>query len=217
MIVAIVLMAGEGTRMGLGVPKPFRMLENKPVFQHTVEQLLKGWPFDAVVLVVPDEFVQTIDGLILTSGGKSRRASCYQGLLACPEGTKTVVIHDAVRPFVSPRIVQQNVRMAMEWGAVDTCLPSPDTLVQVQQDNVVAIPDRSRWMRGQTPQSFDYALIRKAHETVAEFAEHVDDCRLVLELGVSPKIVLGEEANFKITTEADWERAEFYARSLSTL
>ncbi len=214
MIVAIVLMAGAGQRLG-GAVKSHLLLEGRPVYEHTLQQLKEGWPFDAIVLVMKQP--HPVEGCIVVQGGASRRQSCYQGLLACPEGTETVVIHDAVRPFVTPRIVAENVRMAQVHKAVNTCIPSSDTLVHHDGEQIHTIPDRSTLWRGQTPQSFDYQLIRKAHETVPELVEHVDDCRLVLELGVKPYIVQGEESNFKITTEFDWEWAQSYARRRSAL
>lgn len=210
MIVAILLMAGQSERFGGPLPKQYQLLQNKPLYLHTLERLQSASLFDHIILVVEASYQEIIrhEGMQIVQGGATRRESSYRGLLACPPGTEYVLIHDAVRPFVSKRILQENVEAVKKYQAVDTCIPSPDTIIKRAGDFIEQIPDRSFFMRGQTPQTFSYELIKRAHEEIPSFLEHVDDCRLVLELGTRPYIVKGEERNFKITTEEDFLRAQ---------
>lgn len=210
MFVAIILMAGSSERFGRQLPKQYQLLQGKPVYLHTLKRIQDALLFDHIILVVSPSFADSLqhEGVHIITGGKTRRASSYEGLRACPPGTQYVLIHDAVRPFVSERILKENVEAVKKYAAVDTCIASPDTLVKCRGDFIESIPDRSLYLRGQTPQTFAYDLIRKAHEETPDFLEHVDDCRLVLEKGTRPFIVQGEERNFKITTEEDLIRAE---------
>ncbi|MDN3508189.1 MAG: SDR family oxidoreductase, partial [Simkaniaceae bacterium] len=114
-----------------------------------------------------------------------------------------VVIHDAVRPFVSHEILKNNIDAAIKYGAVDTCIPSTDTLVYApSSDSISKIPNRADYMRGQTPQSFNRQLILKAHErTIAD--NSTDDCQLILAMDHHVHIVEGCQQNIKITTLMD--------------
>ena len=137
------------------------------------------------------------------------RNTCLQ------RGTEHVVIHDAVRPFVSDEILQNNISAVKEYGAVDTCIPSADTLVYApNKTEIESIPNRSEYLRGQTPQSFSYSIIKSAHEKAIRDNIHnaSDDCQLVMRDGKKVHIVLGEDRNLKITTELDLFLAEQYFR-----
>jgi ribitol-5-phosphate 2-dehydrogenase (NADP+) / D-ribitol-5-phosphate cytidylyltransferase len=113
-----------------------------------------------------------------------------------------------VRPFVTTDILLQNVRQALETGAADTCIPSADTLVHAPDRKAIAsIPNRSEYLRGQTPQSFDYSLILRAHRETKR-RDSSDDCQLVLDLGHPVSVVPGDEHNIKITSEMDLFLAE---------
>jgi len=189
------------------------MLAGKKVYLHTVEAFKKIGLFDEIVLVCPPDWltaVQQETGLTVTAGGTTRQESSRAGLSAFAKQPDIVVIHDGVRPFVSERILRDNVEGALRWGAVDTCIPSADTLVYVPDGKQIeSIPKRASFMRGQTPQSFSYERIVKAHSQAArEGLQATDDCRLLLDLGLPVGIVQGEEFNLKITSELDLFLAE---------
>jgi 2-C-methyl-D-erythritol 4-phosphate cytidylyltransferase len=121
------------------------------------------------------------------------------------------VIHDGVRPFISERILKENVEKAIQYKAVDTCIPSADTLVHtLNHEEIAKIPNRSEYLRGQTPQSFDYPLILLAHCEAQKkgISNHSDDCSLVLSMCHPVQIVMGSEENIKITSELDLLLAE---------
>jgi 2-C-methyl-D-erythritol 4-phosphate cytidylyltransferase len=213
---ALLLMAGEGLRFGGETPKQFLMLAGKPVYQHTLEVFVRSGLFEKILLVCHPDWMERVREATkgwpqvgVVAGGASRQESSYQGVLAL-EGCEAVVIHDAVRPFVTEEILRENVEGALRWGAVDTCIPSADTLVYAPGSKAIeAIPKRADFMRGQTPQSFRWDWIVKAHEAAIEKRfTATDDCRLVMELGHKIHVVFGDEANLKITTELDLFIAE---------
>lgn len=203
-------MAGEGSRFGSHLPKQFHNLGDQRVYQHTLRRFFEADLFDEILLVCSSEWESLVRSELTAStnvrlviGGKTRQESSYAGLLACNPKTELVVIHDAVRPFVSQRILNDNVIAAKRYGAVDTCIPSSDTLVYAPKHTTIqSIPPRHHYLRGQTPQSFHYPLILQAHQQ-ANGLQTTDDCSLVLALGKEVHVVAGEDLNFKITSTLD--------------
>lgn len=187
-VLCIILMGGTGVRFGSVLPKQFHSLENKKIYLHTLEACLKSQLFDDIILVCHPEWIEAVKkeiagyAVIVTAGGGTRQRSSFLGLLACPEGTGYVVIHDALRPFVSQEILEKNVQKVKIAKAVDTCIPSTDTIVQSKDGNTIDnIPLRRDYFRGQTPQSFAYDLVLKAHIATTQ-TNASDDCSLVLSL-----------------------------------
>lgn len=209
---ALLLMGGEGRRFGSEVPKQFHLLCGKPVYRHALEAALSSDIFDEIILVTHADWADGLEkGVRVAVGGKTRQESSYRGLRAFAKKPDIVLIHDAVRPFVTERILKENVAGAIEWGAVDTCIPTADTLVHAPGGQMIAsIPRREEFLRGQTPQTFRMDWIVEAHEkALADGVENAsDDCRLVLRLGKTVHIVAGEEQNLKITSELDLFIAE---------
>ncbi len=212
---AILLIGGTGLRFGSDTPKQFHRLAGKKVYIHTLETFLRTKLFKEIVVVCPQKWVPQVKeelapypSLLIVEGGATRQASSYRGLLACGKNTDIVVIHDGVRPFVSEEIIKENVAKAIEYGAVDTCIPSADTLVHsIDSQKIDVIPKRADYLRGQTPQSFRYPLILDAHQQAKE-TNSSDDCSLVLRSGHPVHVVMGSEENIKITSELDLLLAE---------
>lgn len=208
-IVALLLMGGSGERFDSDTPKQFVRLSGKPIYKHTLEALKNSGLFDEIIPVChPDHMIPHA-----VAGGPTRQASSYQGLLAAGPATDIVLIHDAARPFVTTSILKANILAAKKTGAVNTCIPTADTIVQ-GTDTIVAIPDRQTMLRGQTPQTFRYDLILSAHQKTI-LTNATDDCRLVHEMGHPITIVPGHEENIKITTKLDLYLAEQIIRSRS--
>lgn len=209
---AILLMGGEGLRFGSNVPKQFHLLGDKMVFRYALETLQGLGIFDEIVLVChPNWLDLSVESVKMVAGGPTRQRSSHIGIKSFFEKPDIVLIHDAVRPFVSERIIRENVFGAISLGAVDTCIPSADTLVHAPGGQVIAdIPKREDYLRGQTPQTFRMDWIVEAHEkAIDEGIENAsDDCRLVLRLGKNVYVVKGEEQNIKITSELDLLMAE---------
>lgn len=217
MITAILLMGGSGARFQSSIPKQFHHLSGKKIYLHTLETFLKSELFQEIILVCPKEW----EGMVkeeapfpivkVVAGGSTRQESSYLGLLSCASNTQIVLIHDAVRPFVSLEVLQKNVESAKKHKAVDTCIPSADTIVHSEDgQSISSIPNRAHYLRGQTPQTFSYPLILSAHQEALKkgLMNISDDCRLVLEMGQKVHIVEGSDENIKITTELDLFLAE---------
>lgn len=224
MSTAILLMAGTGKRFGSRLPKQFHRLSGKKIYQHTLQRFIDSALFDEILLVVHPESVsevaaETSGAVRVIAGGATRQESSYLGLLACKESS-IVCIHDAVRPFVTIEMLKENIAYAREYGAVNTCIPSTDTLVFAphKHDVIENIPMRSDYLRGQTPQSFQKNLILRAHEQALlnGITNASDDCLLVLNLGHPVHVVKGSESNIKITTELDLYLADQILRLSKT-
>ena len=187
---------------------------------HTLEAFISSKLFDEIILVCSPAWIGQVKEdlasyrstpISIVEGGSSRQESSFKGLLCCGSDTRIVVIHDAVRPFVSREILKRNIEAAIEFHAVDTCIPSTDTLVYApRQKQIAKIPKRSNYMRGQTPQSFAYPLILQAHRDAltSGVSNSSDDCSLVLRLKHPIHITSGSEENLKITSELDLLLAE---------
>lgn len=217
MIKAILLLGGKGERFGSDKPKQFHKISGKQIYLLTLERFLESALFDEIILVCNSMWVEEVKKDLLaypeaairvTAGGKTRQESSFLGLKACGAETAYVVIHDAVRPFVSLETLKNNVEQVQIFGAVDTCIPSTDTLVFAPEGTAIdSIPNRSHYLRGQTPQSFSYPLILQAHQTTA-LTNASDDCIIALSSQNKVHVVLGAESNIKITTELDLFLAE---------
>ena len=213
---ALLLMGGKGQRFGSALPKQFHHLAGKPIYLHTLETFLQNGSFDEIILSCEvNQIKRVCSSLPFSScpirvipGGATRQESSYKGLCAFLCSPQFVVIHDAVRPFVSQEILKKNLSLALEVGAVDTCIPSTDTLVYAPyRDRIESIPRREEYLRGQTPQSFSYPLVLQAHQTTQR-VNCSDDCQLVRDLGHPIAIAPGDEYNLKITSELDLFMAE---------
>jgi 2-C-methyl-D-erythritol 4-phosphate cytidylyltransferase len=219
--IAILLTGGIGQRFGSPFPKQFHKLGGKPIYLHTLETFLQAKVFEKIIVPVPTEHKEEISSeisslypdknILIISGGSTRQHSSYLALRECPQDTDYVIIHDAVRPFISKKIIQDNLTAVQTYKAVDTCIASTDTLVHSKTDLLIDhIPSRAEFFRGQTPQSFAFDLIVKAHEHALTngITNSSDDCSLVLNFGHSVKIIQGDEHNIKITGNFDLFLAE---------
>lgn len=219
---AILLMAGIGSRLGSSIPKQFHMLGSKKIYQYTLQTFLESELFHQIILVCHPDWMDQVkseipSGIEVTAGGSTRQASSLLGLQACNPTTQFVMIHDAVRPFVSKEILERNIAAVLKHRAVDTCIPSSDTIVHAEEEDfITSIPVRKAYLRGQTPQTFEYQLICEAHRKTQQ-TNSTDDCFLVLELGQTVAIVMGEEENIKITTELDVKMAEWLQKNHENL
>jgi 2-C-methyl-D-erythritol 4-phosphate cytidylyltransferase len=207
---ALILMGGEGKRLGSSLPKQFHTLDESKVYQHTLETFRQSGLFQEVILVCHPDWIEMVQQetsvfpeVKVVVGGTTRQASSWEGLKACNPNCQYVMIHDAVRPFVSLEILQNNAEAVFKYPAVDTVIATADTIVITNDGKTIDnIPPRNRFRRGQTPQTFSYPLIYKAHEKTQQ-TNATDDCSLVMELGTAVHLVEGSDENIKITTERD--------------
>lgn len=218
---AVVLASGTGVRFQDCQPKQFMKLAGLPVLVHTLKIFQSSVAIDRIVIVSHEDFVDHVLELVnryslgkvekVVAGGKTRQESSRIGIECCGAHTDYVLIHDGVRPFLTHKVIDELVAAVQVYRAVDTVIPSADTLVEVDAKGFISnIPDRSRFRRGQTPQAFAYPLILDAHYRALEggIENCTDDCSLVLRLGQKVYTVAGDEQNIKITYPLDLHLAD---------
>jgi 2-C-methyl-D-erythritol 4-phosphate cytidylyltransferase/2-C-methyl-D-erythritol 2,4-cyclodiphosphate synthase len=213
---ALIVAAGRGNRFGGHRPKQYLALAGQPVIRHTVRRFLDH-PRIGSVVVVSDPghrtyYEEALGDLAIASpvtGGASRQESIRRGLeaLAAADPPEIVLIHDAVRPLLSPALIDRVVTALADADAVLPVLPVVDTLKRVAGEQVVGAQARDGLVRAQTPQGFRFAVILDAHRRLAG-AELTDDAALASALGIPVRTVAGEEGNLKITAPDDLAEAE---------
>ncbi|GAA3941845.1 2-C-methyl-D-erythritol 4-phosphate cytidylyltransferase [Microbacterium soli] len=213
----IIVAAGSGTRLGLGVPKAFADIDGRTVLAHALDGVLAARPMH-VVLVVPHGHEQTAAAdlarigeerpVTVVVGGSTRQQSVAAGLAALSEDVEVVLVHDAARALTpSAQIDAVAAAVTADTGAIPA-LAVIDTLKRVDGDAVVEAVDRSVLVAAQTPQGFPRAALEAAYaRAAAEGEDHTDDAALFAAAGGAVLRVPGDERAFKITTPADLHRA----------
>ncbi|MFY0666348.1 MAG: 2-C-methyl-D-erythritol 4-phosphate cytidylyltransferase [Natronospirillum sp.] len=215
--IAVILASGSGSRFGAKLPKQFVRLAGKPVIQYTIEAFEAAALIDEIMIVTKEEFVDYVYEIVnaqtfkkvtkVIVGGAERYDSTLSALQAITDEEANVIIHDAVRPFVSENIINRCVEALKKYNAVDVVVDATDTIVRVKEQVIQEIPDRRFLKRGQTPQAFKKTTLQKAYDLFMKDDEKIasDDCGIVLKyLPDEPVVtVQGEEANFKITHQQD--------------
>jgi len=225
-VAAIVVAAGQGSRMGAGLSKVFLPLAGVPMLVLTLRALLAAEQIAEVVVVVARDNVSGWLRLLdqwgpwriapkHAVGGAERQDSVAAGLAALADDTEIVAVHDGARPFVPVACVNAALAAAAAAGAAVVAVPSRDTVKLVDERGlVVETLARDRIWLAQTPQVFRADLLREAHARAArEGVTATDDAALVERLGRRVRIVPGDPANLKITTPEDLRWAEWYLRS----
>ena len=220
-VAAVIVAAGQGTRMGTEARKQYMMLGNRPVLAHTLLAFEKCDAVEEIFLVVhrdDNPFCQkeVIDPLEpdkpirRVSGGATRQESVYNGLKAIDGRFGLVVIHDGVRPLVNIARIAECIMVARKYGGCILGVPASDTIKTVDEhDRVVATMKRHMVRMAQTPQAFHYDLILEAHvSSQKEGYAGTDDAELVEQRGEVVKVIPGDPHNIKITTLADLKLAE---------
>jgi 2-C-methyl-D-erythritol 4-phosphate cytidylyltransferase len=227
--IAIVAAGGQGKRIeGIDpqakLPKQFLMLKDKPILAHTVDKFERCELIDEIILVVPENYLEYCSQKVVDkygfkkvrkviSGGKERQDSVHSGLEACPNNTSIVLIHDGVRPLISPDKICQSINICKEKKAVVLAVPVKETVKRVEHGNIITTLDREKLWLTQTPQTFEYKLILEAYKKAKEDNfMGTDDSALVERLGHEVTILEGDCKNIKITTAEDLTIAELFLR-----
>ena len=213
---AVIVAAGSASRMG-GIDKVMAPLGGEPMIARTVRAFQECDAISEIVIVTREDLIMPITGLTrempkvtaVVTGGKSRQESVHLGLNALSDKVKLAAIHDGARPFITWQLIDWVVRAANTYGAAAPAIPVKDTIKEVQGFVVKSTPDRSTLRAVQTPQVFDFDLLRAALKKAKDDgAEVTDDCSAVERMGMSVKIVEGDERNIKITTPLDLKIGE---------
>jgi 2-C-methyl-D-erythritol 4-phosphate cytidylyltransferase len=221
----LVLAGGSGDRFGAEMPKQFVRLAGEPILLRSLRAIASSG-IERLVVVTHPSWLEETRALVaeagidppptIVAGGTTRNESTRNGLaeLRDADDGDIVVIHDAVRPLVPVEVILRSIEPIMSGraDATDTVIPSADTLVIVEGDAVVEIPERARYRRGQTPQSFRKGILDRAYREAAAAGDlsATDDCSLVLRHVPEARIVAvpGDEVNLKITTRTDMVLAD---------
>ena len=213
---AVIVAAGSASRMG-GIDKVMATLGGEPMIARTVRAFQQCGAIADIVIVTRPDLIRPISALcarmdkvrMVVAGGKSRQESVALGLNALPKGVELAAIHDGARPLITDAVIDRTVRAANSYGAAAPAVPVKDTIKVVRGGLVTQTPDRASLQAVQTPQVFDFDLLRGALKKAAEDAAAVtDDCSAVERLGMAVKIVEGDERNLKVTTPMDLKIAE---------
>jgi len=210
---AIIVAGGRGLRFGGAVRKQYLLLKRKPIVWWSLQAFEKSPSIRWVILVVPADDIPDLrlkertwrfhKLLQIVAGGASRADSVRQGLSALPEGCRYVAVHDAVRPLVTPRLIEETLRQARRFRAAIAASPSKDTVKLAGPSGCIqSTPSRDLVWLAQTPQTFERTLLERAHREGRRLAA-TDDAMLVERLGVKVKLVESSADNMKITTPMD--------------
>ena len=223
-VYAAILAGGSGTRMGNpDKPKQFWEMGDKPVIVHTIEKFCMVSEFEKIIVLAPDTWVSQTRDIVLRylaqfaerieviAGGAQRNDTIMNAIayIEQREGNLSdtiIVTHDAVRPFVTYRIIEENIVAARQTGACDTVIPATDTIVQSTDGELISsIPPRTEYYQGQTPQSFNAELLKDlfAELTGDEKAILTDACKICVLKGQPVALVRGDVSNIKLTYTND--------------
>ena len=236
MVVAAILGGGKGARMGTELPKQFLPLGGEAVILHSLRAFLGSGRVDAAVLLTPEAFVPFTESLVRNAGfaggnvpvavlpgGETRSDTLLYALEYVRDtyGLTDVILitHDAARPFVTDRMIEENIEGAKAYGAVNTCIPATDT-VFISEDGafISEVPPRKNVFHAQTPQTFRaeelYRMIKAMPP--AEFTALTDGCSVFTRAGKPVFMARGDEKNLKITWPGDLKRAEQILEQIKT-
>lgn len=213
---AVLVAAGSASRMG-GIDKVMAPLGGTPMIVRTARAFQDCEAIKEIVIVTRQDLILPITGLCqgmdkvkaVVVGGGSRQESVWLGLNALSKGVELAAVHDGARPLVSGALIDRVVRAAHSYWAAAPAIPVKDTIKVEQGGMIASTPDRSTLRAVQTPQVFDFDLLRGAlQKAEKDGAAVTDDCSAVERLGMNIRLVEGEERNLKVTTPLDLKIAE---------
>ncbi len=212
--IAVILAGGSGARLGNDVPKQFIKVAGKQVIEHTIEVFEKNEQIDEICIVSRQDYIPEMEELVvknhykkvqkILAGGKERYHSSLAAINAYTDDNDNLIFHDAVRPLLNDRIINDCVAALQRYNAVDVAVKTTDTIIQVTEDDCIShIPNRNELRNGQTPQAFKRGVIAHAYALALQDPnmKTTDDCGIVRKyLPNEPVyVVAGENFNIKLT------------------
>ena len=227
MIFAAILAGGIGSRMGgTDTPKQFLDLGNKPVIIHTIEKFVINSKIDKIIVLTPknfinhtnhliNEFIGNDEDIVVIEGGETRNDTLIKSIDYIEDNfgiddDSIIITHDSVRPFVTHRIIEDNIEAAKKYGACDTVVPATDTIVEsINAETIESIPVRDYYYQGQTPQSFNIKKLFNLINSLTEAESNIltDACKIFILKDEDVHLVDGEVTNIKITYPYDLKLA----------
>lgn len=234
-IYAAVVAGGAGSRMGkTELPKQFLSLQNKPIVIYSIEKFLLCGDINKILVLVAAEYIEHTQKIVdqyigdaarvvVVEGGTTRNETIMNGIRFIQNNfgiqeDDICLTHDAARPFITSAIIEENIAMALEFGAVTTAIKAIDTiLVSRDAQSVSEVPIRDNMYQCQTPQTFSINLLLECYSklTAAQKANLTDATKILILQGKSVKIAAGEAFNIKITTQHDLTLANSILKNLT--
>ena len=208
-------------------PKQYLTVGNKPIIIHTIEKFYANSRFEKLIVLCPNQWLnhtknlikknfKNTDRIVVIEGGNTRNETIMNSIRYIEkeyglEDDTVIVTHDSVRPFLTHRIIEENIDYALEYGACDTVIAASDTIVESKNHKIISnIPDRSIMYQGQTPQSFKAKKLKALYESLTPEEKEIltDACKIFVIKGEDVHLVEGEVFNIKITYPYDLRVAE---------
>ena len=225
-VYAVILASGKGERMNCGFPKQFAEIKGKTIIERSIEAFEKNENVDEIIVVSEPSTIEKIKKIVnknnykkvtkIVPGGAVRAESSSHGVGEVTEDDAKILIHDAARPLVPQRIINDCISALDSCDAVHTAIKATDTIIEADNGTMKAATERSRMMQVQTPQGFRASTIKKAHSLAKKdgFAGATDDCGIVFRYGLADiRIVEGDRTNIKITYPEDILIAEMFVEA----
>lgn len=223
MVYGVILAGGIGSRMGGDKPKQYLTVKGKPIIVYTIEKFFASPELEKIIVLCPKQWVEHTKNLIekhiapaadriaVIEGGDTRNETIMNAIdYIEKEGnlddSTVIVTHDSVRPFVTHRIIQENIECAKKYGACDTVVAATDTIVESADGEIISdIPERSRMYQGQTPQSFNAVKLKNIYNALSAQEKNIltDAAKIFVMKGEKVALVQGETFNMKITYPYD--------------
>lgn len=229
MVFGVILAGGIGSRMGnVEKPKQYLKVGDKPIIIHTIEKFFVHDAFTKLLVLCPKQWVENTRNLVkkylgdgaehvvVLEGGTTRNETIMNSIAYIEkeygvDDDTLIVTHDSVRPFLTYRIIEENIKYGLEYGAVDTVIPATDTIVESQDGKTIAVvPDRTKMYQGQTPQTFKAKKLKELYLSLSEEEKEIltDASKIFVIKGEKVHLVQGEVFNIKITYPYDLRVAE---------
>lgn len=232
MVFGVILAGGIGSRMGnVEKPKQYMNIADKPIIIHTLEKFFINDKFERLYVLCPKQWIHhtkdlvkkyigNTDRIVVIQGGETRNETIMNAVARIEQEYEVdddtiIVTHDSVRPFVTHRIIEENIHYAMKYGACDTAVPATDTIVQSDDNKIISsVPDRSKMYQGQTPQTFGLKKWKELYLSLSEEEKEIltDAAKIFVLKGEKVYLVEGEVSNIKITYPYDLRVAETLIR-----
>lgn len=223
MVFSVILAGGTGNRMGnTDKPKQFLTIKDKPIIIHTIEKFMSQPQFEKIIVLCPAMWIEytnqiiskclgECDKIAVIEGGETRNETIMNSIKYIEENhtlddDTIIVTHDSVRPFVTHRIITENIEAAKKYGACDTVIPATDTIVESTNSKTISsIPNRANMYQGQTPQSFKAKELRDIYLSLSDKERDIltDAAKILVIKGHDVHLVNGETYNIKITYPYD--------------
>lgn len=229
MVFGVILAGGIGSRMGnVEKPKQFLKIGSKPIIIHTIEKFFVHDAFEKLIVLCPKQWMEHTKNLIkkymrdaasrvvVLEGGTTRNETIMNSIKYVEEqygleDDTLLVTHDSVRPFLTYRIIEENIRYGLQYGAVDTVISATDTIVSSEDgQSITTVPDRAKMYQGQTPQTFNAKKLKELYYSLTEEEKEIltDASKIFVIKGEPVHLVYGEVSNIKITYPYDLRVAE---------